>query len=89
MDVRNLLQTCPARPAQWEGNTEDGRPVYIHYRHGHLLVLVGEPGEGVWDACARGTEILSEQLGDPQDGELTWEAMLHRLVELELPEVAA
>jgi hypothetical protein len=29
-----LRQTCPACPAQWEAKTDDGRFVYVRFRHG-------------------------------------------------------
>jgi len=85
MDVRNLLPTSPGHPAQWEGNTADGRPVHVQYRRGHLTVVVGEPGETVWDAASRGTELLSERIGTPEDGELLEALLRERLAALEIP----
>ena len=48
-----------ACPAQWEGETVDGRDVYVRYRHGTLHVdldgfiifkrTVGSPLDGVMD----------------------------------------
>jgi hypothetical protein len=32
--ITEIIQTCGACPAQWEGKTADGRYVYIRYRHG-------------------------------------------------------
>lgn len=39
--VRELRQTCAAYPAQWEGVTDDGRHVYIRFRHGGLTMGLG------------------------------------------------
>ena len=36
-----LAKTCDVCPAQWEGVTDDGEEVYIRYRFGWLLALVG------------------------------------------------
>ena len=37
-------------PAQWEALSEDGRHVFIHYRHGELTIYVGPPGGEKQDA---------------------------------------
>jgi hypothetical protein len=37
-----LKKTSVACPSQWEGDLEDGRAIYIRYRHGHLSVGVGD-----------------------------------------------
>lgn len=34
--VTKLIRTCSACPSQWEGETEDGRYLYIRYRWGRL-----------------------------------------------------
>jgi len=31
--LAKLIQTCDSRPSQWEGETEDGKYVYIRYRN--------------------------------------------------------
>ena len=40
MRIKNLTQTCGACPSQWEGETENGAYVFIHYRHGYLYMTV-------------------------------------------------
>lgn len=45
LKIESLKMTTDFCPTQWEGETEDGRPVYIRYRWGHLTVNVGERGE--------------------------------------------
>ena len=34
--IVNIKQTCYACPSQWEGLDEDGKEVYIRFRHGTL-----------------------------------------------------
>lgn len=45
-------QSCLSCPSQWDGMTDDGRPVYARYRFGRLTVQVNgdtliacEPGD--------------------------------------------
>ena len=42
MKLRTLEKTCEACPAQWEGQLEDGRYVYVRYRWGVLRVGMGD-----------------------------------------------
>jgi len=39
--VERLRRTCSAMPAQWEGLTENGRSIYVRYRHSVLRIGVG------------------------------------------------
>lgn len=39
--VVELVKTCEACPAQWEGKTDDGKFVYVRYRHGGLSIGFG------------------------------------------------
>jgi hypothetical protein len=39
--VNELRMTCGAAPTQWEGTVEDGRTVYVRFRHGELTVGLG------------------------------------------------
>jgi hypothetical protein len=54
--VKVLWRTCEACPAQWEGETDDGREVYIRYRGAHGYVVVAAAiGTNVFDgykACS-------------------------------------
>ena len=36
--VRELQITSPACPSAWRGKTDDGKNIYIRYRHGKLWV---------------------------------------------------
>jgi len=76
MRVINISQTCRARPSQWEGKTEDGRKVYIHYRWGHLSVSLGEIGDKDELAGVNGKIVFSKQLDkDGWDGFLTFDEL--------------
>lgn len=68
--VVSLTQTCSACPSQWEGRTDDDRPVYIRYRWGHLGIEIGEPG---WETnlCkwpGNGTYHSVYESGEDMDG---------------------
>lgn len=59
--VKWLTQTCIACPSQWDGETDDGRPVYIRYRHGYgHLEVAGSP---VLEWCGKDESggVISEQ----------------------------
>lgn len=69
--VTKLTQTCGACPAQWEGETADGRSVYVRYRWGCLRVSFGPT---VMDAVRGDDESgddIAMELGDGFDGTLT------------------
>ena len=38
--VKSIEKTCNACPSQWEGLTEDGKYIYIRYRHGEFSAAV-------------------------------------------------
>jgi hypothetical protein len=82
MRVNNLVQTCFACPTQYEGYTEDGRPVYIRYRWGYLSICIGKVGGNVYNAVD-GEEIYGEQLGDGLDGTLDENVILDILEKLD------
>ena len=61
--VKKLSKTCDACPSQWEGETTDGRVVYIRYRWGYLSAGIGaDIGEAVRD------NLYEEQIGGELDG---------------------
>lgn len=47
MKIKTLMRTCIACPSQWEGWTDDARPVYIRFRHGILKIQVGNVSESI------------------------------------------
>jgi hypothetical protein len=57
--LRQLTRTTIAAPSQWEGETADGRTVYIRYRWGTLRVEIDN--EQVLDTDA------GEKLGSYMD----------------------
>ena len=83
--LRTLDMTCGACPSQWEGTTEDGRVIYVRYRHGLLTAGVGStmddavtagwnpdrfPGDGVL--------IHNEQVTEDDLGVMSTDEMLER-----------
>lgn len=72
--VRRVSQTSPACPAQWEGRTDDDRPVYVRYRFGRLSVRVGPIG-GDMDSAVTGDEVLSIDHGNDLDGWMEYDEL--------------
>lgn len=72
MRIKDLVKTCEASPSQWEAYTENGRPVYIRYRWGHLSIRLGLIGGSITDAVA-GKEIFGAQLADDLHGVIEWD----------------
>ena len=46
------METGWRSPSQWEGQLDDGRPVYVRYRHGWLSVQFGPVGEDIDSAVS-------------------------------------
>lgn len=69
--VIELRQTCLACPEQWEGTLDDGRVVYVRYRHGRLTLGLGAT---LHDAVVAGRE--NQLYYDPRDDWLGAEKML-------------
>ncbi len=68
MKVKKIVETCSACPSQWEGSLEDGRTLYIRYRHGYLSIrLSPEPTNDVMKAVG-GEEIFGTEHGGAWDG---------------------
>ncbi len=68
MKVNKIVQTCGACPSQWEGSLDDGRAIYIRYRHGYLSIRLSEkPTDDIYDAVG-GEEVLGKGYGDGWDG---------------------
>jgi len=60
-------------PAQFEGETHDGRQVYCRYRGGWLSIWIANaPG---LDALSEGTCLLEERIGPPYHGGLSLEQL--------------
>lgn len=80
--IVQLAKTCDACPAQWEGKLEDGRFVYIRYRHGYLTAGAGPtPDDALYGTFAEGVRRDGEMLyagehGDDLDGSMSEVEML-------------
>jgi len=73
--VRSVMQTCDACPTQWEGRSDDDRPVYARYRFGRLLVRIGPP-QGDIDSAVTGEVVVGLDHGDELDGTLTYDELV-------------
>jgi hypothetical protein len=74
-----LTQTCLAVPSQWEGELDNGRSLYVRYRHGLLRVGVGEGLSEAIKNSAPETALHCERLGDQHDGVMSSEELHERL----------
>ena len=63
MRIVELTQTCSAAPSQWDARLDDGRVVYIRYRHGALSVCVGPENATVMDVVGM-TPWFDAEAGD-------------------------
>jgi hypothetical protein len=71
--IAALTMTCGACPAQWEGATEDGRTIYVRFRHGHLGVGFGR---NIGEAVDNERTVYEEVGGDR--GTMSHAEMLER-----------
>ncbi len=69
--VNNLKKTCDYCPSQWEFTTFDNRPVYVRYRWGNLIALMGEPNQDI-NSALNGILLIEVPLGDEMDGVCDW-----------------
>lgn len=86
--VISIENTCTACPSQWEGTLDDGRMIYIRYRHSHLTVSVSPfPTTNISDAV-RGNLIFESHTDEDDGGFLSYKhiyAILCDIVSLPLP----
>ena len=83
MRIVKLYQTCPACPSQWEGETDDGRSVYIRYRYGRLTMSVAAGGI---NAAVDAEPCVVVSHGDGLDGYLTTDVMCELIPDVEWPQ---
>jgi hypothetical protein len=79
-----LEQTSSVAPAQWEGELDDGRVLYAHYRRGQLNVGIGKDKDDAIGNSFPGKSLLSKYLGGELDGAMDFEdlrAQLYGLVD--------
>jgi len=74
--VGKLSKTCHACPAQWEGETVDGRFIYVRYRWGCLTAGIGTNIEAAVDASGN---LFSEIIGYEYDADMTTAEMCRLL----------
>lgn len=86
LGLATLTRTCLACPTQWEGTLDDGRAIYVRYRHGELSVGIG--GD-IDDAVRNGMSdqaLYAADIGDGLDGFMDEEELrAHLQGLLELP----
>ena len=85
--IVTLRQTSSVAPAQWEGELNDGRVLYAHYRRGQLNVGIGEDRDGAIANSFSGKTLLTKQLGCELEGAMDFEELRAQLYGLlEFPE---
>ncbi len=72
LTVTQIVKTCTACPAQWEGKTNTGDWIYVRYRHGTLAISLwpDSEGDGEW------LEIFATDHGDRLGGWMEYEEMV-------------
>ena len=73
--IIKLICTTGACPTQWDGRTDDDRPVYIRYRGGRFQAYVGNPGEDDMKVFDH-RPILVRQLTNDLDGVMGFKTMV-------------
>jgi hypothetical protein len=79
-----LKRTSIACPSQWEGDLEDGRAIYIRYRHGHLSVGTGNDIDEAVRNGKSDQALFADDMNDALDGFMDLEELavnLHGLLE--------
>ena len=70
--VTSLVRTGDRSPSLWEGETNNGRCLYVRYRWGMLMIGIGE---SIRDAVEHSGNLLEKQLGHKYDGSLELEQL--------------
>ena len=70
--IHSLRQTTMTTPSQWEAISDDGRPVYVRYRHSERTVRVGPIGGSISEAIAA-TPVIDMSTGEKGSSMLSWE----------------
>lgn len=69
IDISTLECTCSVCPSQWEGKSEESRPIYIRYRYGWLSVEFSDTEE----------VLLEKRCGSPGDGCMSLDELTQHL----------
>jgi hypothetical protein len=79
-----LRKTCIACPSQWEGALDDGRVIYVRYRHGRLSVGTGDDIDAAIRNASSDNALYADCVGDGLDGFMDFKELrthLHGLLE--------
>lgn len=70
-----LMQTCLLMPSQWEGELDDGRSLYVRYRHGLLRVGVGEGAKDASRNSASESALCCKQIEDADEDMMSFKEL--------------
>lgn len=70
-----LEQTCLLMPSQWEGELDDGRSLYVRYRHGLLRVGVGEGAKDASRNSATESALCCKQIEDADEDMMSFKEL--------------
>jgi hypothetical protein len=70
-----LTQTCLVMPSQWEGELDDGRSLYIRYRHGRLRVGVGEGAKDAWRNSGAESALCCKQIENADEDMMSFKEL--------------
>ena len=70
-----LTQTCLLMPSQWEGELDDGRSLYVRYRHGLLRVGVGEGAKDASRNSAAESALCCKQIEDADEDMMSFKEL--------------
>ena len=75
--IAEMTMTCGACPSQWEGETADGKFVYIRYRHGWFGCGLGDTDyEAVLNEMTPGKQAVFMYVPREADGYMEWDEMM-------------
>jgi len=69
--IRRFKRTSLACPSQWEIELQDGRWMYVHYRHGRLEATIGGTFVEALRAQLDKGGAFSKVVGKPDDGHMS------------------
>ena len=74
-----LTQTCLVMPSQWEGALEDGRWLYVRYRHALLRVGVGGGARDAWLNSAPESALCCKRIEDADEDMMSFKELREHL----------
>lgn len=79
--IKTLKRTILACPASFEGETSDGKFIYIRYRNGNLRAGIWETEKAMWKEMPWVFNVFSGKVGKDLDGWLNYEKLKELLKE--------